>query len=153
MRQSFLRPGLALGVLTLAAVAAWGGDPAPVVPVGHLGQVNAEPTVHHCVGGCGKVCREVPDVKKITKWVYCCKEEDYCAPRILPPCLWHLCGGCACGVPRTKHFLVKKAVVTECPTTKCVVEGGCGSGPGAIAAAPAGSVPARLPGSDPSKGY
>lgn len=129
MTHSILRAASALIALFIACIGAIAGD----VPCG-------------CDSGC-KVCREVPDVKKTTRYVYCCKCEDFCAPRILPPCLWHLCGNCACGHVRTKYLLVKKAVVDECPTTKCVVDAPCASGASAKIANPAG---APLPKSAPA---
>ena len=75
-----------------------------------------------------KVCRLVPDVKKVSKWVYDCKSEDFCLKR----CPLHkdkCCNDCAecakCDRPRTKTVLLKKLVVEECPTTKCIVEEVC----------------------------
>jgi len=74
-----------------------------------------------------KVCRAVPDVQKIRKTVYAVKEEDFCVPK--NPGL-HLHGkkGCdelpcpECEHPRTRRILVKKEVVEEVHTVKCVVE-------------------------------
>jgi len=71
-----------------------------------------------------KVCKPVPDKKKVTKVVYECKEEWYC----LSKCPKHnCCDPCAapcpaCDKPRCRRILVKKIITEEKPTTKCVVE-------------------------------
>lgn len=68
-----------------------------------------------------KVCREVCDVKKVTKWVYDCKTENFCLKQCRPG---HKCSeDCAsCKGPYQKNLLIKRMVVEEHPTTKCVVE-------------------------------
>lgn len=70
------------------------------------------------------VCRTVPDVKKVSKWVYACKDDPFCinfsGKRI---CLCHEKEGCPhCKGPYDRIQLVKKEVITEIPITKCVVE-------------------------------
>jgi hypothetical protein len=77
-----------------------------------------------------KVCREVPDVQKKTKWVYDCVQEDFCLTKCRCPLhgLKHhheceQCQSCSrCDRPMTKNLLVKRKVVEETITTKCVVE-------------------------------
>ncbi len=123
MRRTLLPLGAAL--CTLAAFAAAPGRAGDPVPCGPGCQIVTETTYREVTR---KVCRWVPDVKKTTKWVYDCKCEEYCAPRLFPSHLGdhNACNGCdscaACGNVRTKHFLVKKQVVEECPSMKCVVE-------------------------------
>ncbi len=77
-----------------------------------------------------KVCKPVPDKKKVTKIVYECKEEWYCLPQC--PCPLHIgkhdccdSSGATCPTcekPRCRRVLIKKIVTEEKPTTKCVVE-------------------------------
>jgi hypothetical protein len=77
-----------------------------------------------------KVCKVVPDVKKTVKWVYDCKPEDFCLPRCSCPLhglkKHHGCEKCAscmqCDRPMNRNLLIKRQVVEECPTTKCVIE-------------------------------
>jgi len=132
MRPTILPLGAALSALAMLTPASGAQQPPPCQPGC---QVVKEVTYKEVVT---KVCREVQDVQKITKWVYSCRCEDYCAPRIIPPASAFrggCCGadsGCAdsgcgdscsaCGIPRTKRLLVKEKVEVECPITKCVVE-------------------------------
>ena len=101
--------------------------------------VKTAVTTEACHAPClEKVCVPVPDKMKISKTVYSCKEKDICLPRC-PPFSFHRgcrdhcndhcgdhctpqesCPSCA-HRPRTVAVLMKKVVVTECPTTKCVV--------------------------------
>lgn len=77
-----------------------------------------------------RVCKYVPDVKKVRKTVYECKQEPFCLPKCGHCGLLggHKagCGPCApcdrCEPLCVRHILVKREVVTECPTYKCVVE-------------------------------
>jgi hypothetical protein len=78
-----------------------------------------------------KVCRQVPDVKKVTRWVYSCKTADFCKPGCFLHGPGHQdgCGDCdghrpccPCGPVGCKHLLLKRLVTEECPTTRCVVE-------------------------------
>ena len=114
---------LTLGLLWIALA----GPLAAQVPV------STDPTtdsavqpLNHVVGGAAcrdacppKVCVPEPTTKKVTRVVYESKCVEYC----LPKC--SLFGGCSncdsCGKPRTKHILVKKVIIEECPATKCVV--------------------------------
>jgi hypothetical protein len=96
-----------------------------------------------------KVCRTVPDVQKITRWVYTCKPLDFCVPNCLPPGgLFH--NGCEsgcgdCGKVRTKCLLVKALVTVECPTTNCVVDGVTENAPCASPRRHHGGLSALLP--------
>ncbi len=80
-----------------------------------------------------KVCRVVPEVKKVSKWVYETRDEHYCLPTC-PGLLCHRthekpCDGCppgtahpGCGKPACRRVLVKKEVTIDCPGYKRVVE-------------------------------
>ncbi len=125
MRKYLLLLAAMLFAVAAAPRAGRAGGPFPDVPP------PCEPGCKMVAEVCykevvRKVCRTVPDVKKVTHWVYDCKGEDYCAPRILPPHLGshHGCDdGCKdCGKPRCRCMLVKTPVVEECSTTKCIVE-------------------------------
>lgn len=119
MRPRKLPLSAVLFSLTLLAPAAGAQGPAPCAP----GCPMVTETVYREVTR--KVCKWVPDVKKTTKWVYDCKCEDFCAPRFCPPKHGHGCDcdECReCGRLAVKHVLIKKQVVEECPTMKCVVE-------------------------------
>jgi hypothetical protein len=77
---------------------------------------------------CRKVCKLVPDVRETEKWVYSCKSEDLCFKKC-PLHGLHTCAGCEqcgacvqCDKPVTRNRLVKRLVVEECPSVKCVVE-------------------------------
>ena len=59
-----------------------------------------------------KVCKMVPDVKKVRKTVYETKEEDFCLSK-KPN---------TCGKPQTRKILIKKEIVEEVPTYRQVVE-------------------------------
>jgi hypothetical protein len=86
-------------------------------------------SVVECDAAC-KVCKPVPDKKKVTKVVYEYKDEWYCLPKC--PCPRHVgkhdcCEPCTsscpmCEKPRCRRVLVKKIITEEKPTTKCVVE-------------------------------
>lgn len=83
-----------------------------------------------------KVCRQVPDVKKVTKWVYDCKTEDFCIKQCSgllgkggsgcsSGCSTGCDSGCpngTCSGPYQRTLLIKRLVTTEVPTTKCIVE-------------------------------
>lgn len=76
-----------------------------------------------------KRCVPAPDVQKKTKWVYECRSEDFCVKKCsLGQGCAHGCGqGCGascthCDRPMTRNLLVKKLVVEECPSDKCVIE-------------------------------
>ena len=93
-----------------------------------------------CCSHCGcqceptKVCRLVPDTKKVTKIEYECECEDFCVPGKSTRCV--SCDECGkrkivytptCGEVRTRTKLVKKEKVTKVPICKCVVEDLCPS--------------------------
>ncbi len=101
---------------------------------------------HSCCPQCGchqvrKVCRLVPDVKKVTKTVYDYECEDFCVPgpskicgiKCVPDCdahhgvrkeiIWQPC----CGKVYTRKKLVKKTITEEKPGFKCVVVCLCNS--------------------------
>lgn len=72
-----------------------------------------------------EVCKTVPDVKKVKKWVYSTVPDNFCLQHT--PCHGHhgdCCGeGCRyCEGPYCRNQLAKKLVTQDCPTTKCVVE-------------------------------
>lgn len=71
---------------------------------------------------CRYECRLVPDVKKTSKWVYSCVDDPFCIHKT--PCHHHQCDGACptCKGPYCRKQLVKREVVCEEPTTKCVVE-------------------------------
>ena len=70
------------------------------------------------------VCKLVPHVEKKKKWVYSTIDEPFCIKRTLGfGCCSDGCDDCAkCRGPFCKKLLVKREVVEECPTMKCVVE-------------------------------
>lgn len=97
----------------LGVAAALGGD-GPVCP--------ATPAADGCPSVPCKVCRPTSEVKKTTKYIYACKEEDICLPR---------CGGlfsrscdesCTTAKVRTVRRLVKKPITEEKCETKWIVE-------------------------------
>jgi hypothetical protein len=126
MRQT-LRSTAVLLACAGSAALAFAAEPPPgaACPAGY--QLIAE--VQHRVV-IKRVCRQVPDVKKVTHWVYDCQLEDFCKagcplhgahPQAdCPDCAHKAC--CPCGPPGTRHLLLKRLVTEECPTTKCVVE-------------------------------
>jgi len=59
-----------------------------------------------------KVCKQVPDVKKVRKTVYEVKEEEHCVSK----------NHKGDTKPQTRRVLVKKEIVEEVPTYKSVVE-------------------------------
>jgi hypothetical protein len=74
-----------------------------------------------------KVCKVVPEMKKVTRRVYSCKEEDYCLPKCACPffALGKKCDAACCpqcGKPQSRTVLLKKEVIEEIPSFKCVVE-------------------------------
>lgn len=117
---------------------------------------------------CRDVCKPVPEVKKIKKWVYSCKSDPFCIPTGGP----NVCGlggkcktgcdkckdqGCPhCVGPYSRNLLVKREIVVdEIVTTKCVVEKvtevvpykvyrivPCEAAPCVTAPVPSGTVPA-----------
>jgi hypothetical protein len=64
-----------------------------------------------------KVCKVVPDVKKVSKWVYSCKEDPFCIKKSGKHCTCD-----SCSDPQHRIQLVKREVIEEHPTTKCVIE-------------------------------
>ncbi|MBX9681182.1 MAG: hypothetical protein K2X38_20685 [Gemmataceae bacterium] len=71
------------------------------------------------------VCKVVSDVKKVSKWVYSCKDDPFCIHTSGKSGLPCGCGkdGCpGCKGPYDRIQLVKKEIVTEIPITKCIVE-------------------------------
>ncbi|MEX2113516.1 MAG: hypothetical protein WD845_10035 [Pirellulales bacterium] len=85
-----------------------------------------------CQTSCCKVCRLVPDVKKITTPVYDCECEEFCVPGKSECCVGCDECGCrklfytpTCGKVRTRVKLVKTNETTEVKTFKCVVEDLC----------------------------
>jgi hypothetical protein len=108
---------------------------------------------------CGKTCKVVREMKKVTKTVWVVECEEFCPS--LPGCAC----GCSCGktacdgtcddqcaslrrpmtpptccAVRTRKKLVKKEIECEVPVYKCVVVA-CGEGCGDRAAAPAKVAP------------
>jgi len=74
---------------------------------------------------CRDVCKTVPDVKKIKKWVYTCKCEPFCVSVGGSQGCGECSGkGCAaCKGPYNRTLLIKREVVVdEIITNKCVVE-------------------------------
>lgn len=72
-----------------------------------------------------QVCKIVPDTIKKKKWVYACKDDKFCIHTDGKNCLHGHCQAeCpSCCGPYNRIQLVKKEiVVSEEPTTKCVVE-------------------------------
>ncbi len=71
-------------------------------------------------------CKWVPDVKKVRRTVYECREEPICLPRCGHCSLFGHKPGCAecdrCEPPRMRRVLVKREIVEEKPTCKCVLE-------------------------------
>ena len=63
------------------------------------------------------VCKVVPDVKKVSKWVYSCKEDPFCIKKSGKHCTCD-----SCSDPQHRIQLVKREVIEEHATTKCVVE-------------------------------
>ncbi len=87
-----------------------------------------------CHSNCCKVCRLVPDVKKVPKVTYTCECEDFCVPGRSEHCVtYDECGNkqhCyapTCGKVRTRTKLVKHETMVEKPGYKCVVESLCGA--------------------------
>ena len=98
-----------------------------------------------CCARCGchcrvkKVCRLVPDKKKVTEVEFDCKCEDFCTPGPSKLCgekchcdckspRGHTCEKIwqpSCGCVRTRHVLMKREVTKEVPSYKCVVEYVC----------------------------
>src|SRR4051794_9675938 len=72
------------------------------------------------------VCRFVPDVRQIKKWVYSCKEEPFCVPSCRGPlCAHHQCNAACptCDGPYHRNLLVKREIIVdEVCAPKCVVE-------------------------------
>jgi hypothetical protein len=132
---------LLLGTLLLAAASAasvQAGAPCAPPPC-EPGYVVVPETCYREV--VVKRCKVVPDVRKVSKWVYSCVEEDFCLPKCGHPKLelpfkkgCNACDGCApascdscgpcvtCEKPRCKKKLVKREVITEEHYLKCVVE-------------------------------
>lgn len=116
---------LALVVLGFGGLAAAHAADPPDKPVCEPGYTLVEEIQYREV--VRKVCRLVPETKKVPRTVYEVKVVDYCQQKCPNPlaCLKHkgepaCCGDC--GKPRTRKVLVKKEVVDECPGYKCVVE-------------------------------
>lgn len=119
----------AAGVLALllpAQVGAASGRPLAAPPREPRYVLVEEIRYHDVIR---KHCKIVPDTKKISKTVYECKEENYCLPKCPHPLLGgsrgkgeDVCPYPTCDKPRRRKVLVKKEVVEECPTFRCVVE-------------------------------
>jgi hypothetical protein len=110
---------LGLGVVVTHA-AAQVGAPAGAPPAVEFPAPDCA-----CPAPCGKTCVQVPDVHRVHHPIYDCRREDYCAqPCFLRGLFQHGCP--QCGPVRTKTHLLKQVVTTECPTTRCVVQDGCG---------------------------
>jgi hypothetical protein len=95
-------------------------------------EVQAGCRCGRCNSNCNKVCKLVPDVKKVTTFKYCLECEDFCIPgrsKCLgwkqvcecgrPECVKCMQPTCAC--VRTKRKLMKMPVVEEHHGWKCVV--------------------------------
>lgn len=118
-----------LGVLSVADAA----EPCPAKPKAcEPGYQMVEEIVLKEV--VRKVCKVVPEVKKHKRIVYTVKCEDYCLPKCgglfagcgdkCNKCGFRGPGACCpmCEEPRTRRVLVKKEVIEEEHTFKCVVE-------------------------------
>jgi hypothetical protein len=120
-RLIILLPAACLGLLAAAPLlCASDVTPSqpPCCPPGY--QIVVEIQYHEVVR---KVCKLVPDVKKTKKVVYSTIDEDFCLPRLRLFGCKEECGSrISCGTPQCRKLLVKKEVVEECPTVKCVVE-------------------------------
>lgn len=115
-------------------------------PTGHNPSTCPTPAAHAACAA-HKVCVPVPDIKKTPRVVYGMVEKDFC----LRKCCFGAnschreCKCPQCERVRTKRVLVKKVIVEECPSFKCVVEERCHPGcapsfsAGVHAAAPAPS--------------
>jgi hypothetical protein len=82
-----------------------------------------------CQCECNKVCRLVPDTKKVPKVTYSCECEDFCVPGPSQHCVVRDECGCkkhvytpTCGCVRTRTKLVKHEEMKTVQTHKCVVE-------------------------------
>jgi hypothetical protein len=127
MRKTLL-PGAVL--LALAGTSALGlaSGPLPGAPCEPGYQIVTEVQYREVVK---RVCKNVPDVKRVTHWVYECKTVDFCKAGCSLHGARHQgtcddCDGhgsrCPCGPVGAKHYLLKRLVTEECPTTRCVVE-------------------------------
>ena len=71
-------------------------------------------------------CKWVPDVKKVRRTVYECREEPICLPRCSHCALFGHKPGCSdcdrCEPPRMRKVLIKREIVEEKPTTRCIIE-------------------------------
>jgi hypothetical protein len=131
------------------------GQPAPGQPVvgQPVGQPCAveccpqscgSPCTHGCLSGHGHhgdgtTCVAEPTVKKTNVVLYGTLCEPWCIKcGMFPSCFHHHddCGSCGqCGTAITKHYLIKRVRVEECPDFKCVpvqsgcCAGGCAGGP------------------------
>src|SRR5262245_37633277 len=86
-----------------------------------------------CRSNCCKVCKLVPDVKKVTTFQYCVECEDFCLQGPSKCLGWKEvcdCNNCkhcekvmqpTCSCIRTRRKLVKTPVVEEKHGWKCVV--------------------------------
>ncbi len=112
-----------------------------------LGWIAPRMAVAECCNHCGcqcqccKVCKLVPEVKKVPKVTYCCECEDFCVPG--PSCIVGYqcqadddcdCGRHkhpepiwkpSCGCVRTRKKLVKIETMKEVKGYKCVVVNLC----------------------------
>lgn len=59
-----------------------------------------------------KVCKQVPDIKKVKKTIYETKEEEFCVTKSHK----------GAATPQTRKVLIKKEIVEEVPTYRQVVE-------------------------------
>lgn len=141
---------LVLSLLCVAGVRTHAADIVPIhhkynLPPCEPGYKYVEETCYKEV--CRYVCKLVPDIVKTKKWVYSTKEDPFCIKESTSclGCLFNKgglghglglghshkgCGpeGCAkvecpsCNGPHCRLLLVKKEVVCEEPSLKCVVE-------------------------------
>lgn len=124
--------GMLVAMLQTSLASGHGHKSAPPGPC-EPGYEWVEVTVYQEV--VRDVCKIVPDIKKTTKWVYSTVADPFCIQKSphKPGHLSHLLhghkcdghceGGCpTCQGPYCRQQLVKKQVVCEEPTTKCIVE-------------------------------
>ena len=85
-----------------------------------------------CSANCSKVCRCIPDIKKVPKTTYTCECEDFCVPGPSEHCV--VCDECGnkqhvftptCAKVHTRKRPVKHETVQEVKTYKWVVVNLC----------------------------
>jgi hypothetical protein len=121
MRKILLLTAASLGLAASVYGAGWGWPRHK--PACEPGYTIVEEICYKDV--IKKVVRPVPDVKKVPRWVYDNRPEDFA----LPCCTCPKCGCCAedgccvkCGKPCCRAPLIKRLEYDYIPITKCEVE-------------------------------